>query len=183
LSEDYAGAEAEARSAAARTQAFGYDPVAETTDAERDAAAEEMKAYAQKQAAERRERRQSEPPWKRTAPGEITFRDEYWRNSPSFLGPFGPGDKVTVNDGATGVIEYASDKGFLVMPEMGPGAHHLGYWIVGANVHSIRPAGWLDPGTPKPVDHGGIVHDSTLGDASLPMSPPPQPPGAENTFR
>jgi hypothetical protein len=144
-------------------------------------AVEAVERYAAEQAAERRTRRQSEAPWKRTAPGEITFRDEYWWQNPSFLGPFGPGDKVTVNDGATGVIEHVTDTGFLVMPEMGPGAHHLGYWIVGANVRSIRPAGWIDAGTPMPVDDV-VVEDSTLGDPSLPMSPPPQPPGGESTF-
>lgn len=183
MSEDYAGAEAEARSAAARTQAFGYDPVAEHIAAERDEAVKAVEHDALEQAAERRKKRETEPPWKRTAPGEIAFRDDYWWHRPAFLGPFGLGDKVTVDGEVTGVIEYGNDRGFLVMPEMGPGAHHLGYWIVGANVRSIRPAGWVDPGTPKPVDSSGIVHDSTLGDSSLPMSPPPQPPGAESTFR
>lgn len=183
MSEDYAGAEAEARSAAARTKAFGYDPVAKHTDDERNEAVKAVERDALEQAAKRRRKRETEPPWKRTAPGEIAFRDDYWWHSPAFLGPFGPGDKVTVNGEATGVIEHVNDTGFLVMPQMGAGAHHLGYWIVGANVRSIRPADWIDRGTAlRPVD-GGVVHDSTLGDPSLPMSPPPQPPGGESTFR
>jgi len=127
------------------------------------------------------QRRRTTAPWKRNGPRSIAFRDEDWHHNPPFLGPFGPGDMVTVNGHATGVIEYATDKGFLLMPEIGPGACHLGYWIVGANVRSIRPSGWVEPGRPKEAEP--VVEDSTMGDESLPMRPPPVQPGGEATFR
>lgn len=161
-----------------------YDPVVEHTDAERDEALKAVERTAAEQATKRYERRRTTAPWQRTGPREIVFRDDWLHISPVFLGPFGPGDHVTVNDTITGVIEFATSKGFLVMPEQGPGKCHLGHWVIGANVVSIRPVGWIEEGTaPRPPADERVVHDSVDGDVSLPMSPPPMQPGGEATFR
>lgn len=160
-----------------------YDPVAEHTDTERDAAVKAVENLAAEQAAARYEHRRDTAPWRRTGPREIVFRDDWLHTSPVFLGPFGPGDHVTVNGDITGVIEFATSKGFLVMPETGPGACHLGHWVVGANVVSIRPVGWVEKGTPRADIDTRVVADSREGDESLPMRPPPVQPGGEATFR
>jgi hypothetical protein len=149
LSEDYAGAEAEARSAAARTQTFGYDPAVEREgDGERERLHqqhEKIKALADAARV-------------------------------AYFGPFGVGDTVSINGDLFAEVVEISSSG---VRSHSPIDQVL--WYPKENIVSVK--GMLGTTPRSSTVDNRVVEDSSAGDESLPMRPPPQMPGAEATFR
>lgn len=152
------------------TDDLGFEALHRQQQAEKEQAADET-----------RRERASKPPWTRLPGRPFGLRLRESIRYP-WLGPYGVGDKVTVNGTITGVIEFAEQVGMIVVPQAPANrdTQDAGTWIPATGVSSITSAATLpverEP-LPVPEEPTGVE------DASLPMRPPPVQPGAEATFR
>jgi hypothetical protein len=94
----------------------------------------------------------------------------------AYFGPFGVGDTVSINgEIPVEVVEVSSAgvQGKAVIDQI--------LWYPKENIASVKGMVGTTPRSSS-VDNR-VVEDSTTGDESLPMRPPPQLPGSESTFR
>lgn len=101
----------------------------------------------------------------------------------AYFGPFEAGDVVSINGSHPVRVEEVTPEGVRATRTAPvPGQVH---WFPRIGMSSVVGTPNRLTGLPEKVSHVDhrVVEDSTMGDESLPMRPPPVQPGGEATFR